>query len=154
MRKAIIVVAVVALSGAALADGKKKLAVREFKAQGVDRSTASILESQLCTELLNTGKVDVVCPDDLKAMMEFKKSEIAFGKCEGDEVACVEQVGKLANAERVLNGEIGKLDDQVILSVSLVDVASQKTLARRSESASDASGLLKKLPDLAKKLTE
>lgn len=160
MRNALVAVLVLALGSATLADAPKaeakkpKIAVRELKVNGVDRATGSILESQLCTELLNTGKVDVVCPDDLKAMMEFKKSEIAFGMCEGDEVACVEQVGKLANADRVLNGEVGKLDKDVIISVSLVDVAKQTTLKRASETAGTASDLLKKIPGLAKKLTE
>ena len=57
-----------------------------------------------------------------------------------------------AEAARVVTGEVSKLGETYLLSVSLIDAASAKVLARASEKAGKPEELLDKVNGLAKKL--
>jgi hypothetical protein len=144
-------IAAVPLDALAGEASPKKIAVNRFKAKGVDKDQAAAIESQLCTELVNAG-ADVLCADDLESILQVKRMQLGLGAC-ADEEACTKEIGNIAQANRVLNGELAKIDSTVILTVSLVEAESSKVLARLSEKTEDkAVKLLDKLGGMAKQL--
>jgi hypothetical protein len=136
---------------AAHADGKTRVAVRSFVAKGVDLSIAQTLETSFCTALSDAG-YDVLCPDDVKALIASKATELGTGACENDE-ECVKNIVKASNAARVVNGEVSKIGDTFIISVSMIDAKSGSVVGRASEKTPKVESLLDKVAPLAGKLS-
>lgn len=139
-----------AATPATAAETKPKIAVRAFAAKGVDPSTAATLETSFCTALGNEG-TDVLCPDEVKAMVSVKQQAMGFGSCDDDE-ACTRQISKVTDSQRVVTGEVAKLGELYIVSVTLIDAETNKVLARASDRSSKLEDLLDKVNGLAKKL--
>lgn len=137
-------------AGAANAEAKGKIAVRAFSAKGVDAAIASTLETSFCTALSEQG-LEVMCPDEVRALVTAKQADLGLGNCESDD-ACLQAIAKMSEAARVVTGEVAKLGDVYIISVALIDPASGKVISRASEKTPKLEDLLDKLAPLAKKL--
>ncbi len=131
---------------------KLRIAVKPLRAKGVDAAGTSIIESQLCTELFN-AHADAVCPDDLKAILATKQTQLELGACDNDDdTACAQKIAAASNTNRVLTGEIGKLEDNVVLTLSMVDVGSSAVVGRATEKAGSLGDLPAKLPGMLKQV--
>jgi TolB-like protein len=137
------------LPAVALAQGK--IAVQAFSAKGVDASVASTLETSFCTALSEQG-LDVICAEEVKAIVAASQRGLGFGTCEDEE--CLKNIAKAAEAARIVTGEVARLGDLFIMSVALIEPESNKVLARASERTKKVEDLLDKLTPLAKKLAE
>jgi TolB-like protein len=143
--------AVLVMAGPAQAEGKVKVAVRSFSAKGVDASVAGTLETSFCSALANQG-LDVLCPEDVKALVTAKQADLGLGNCESDE-ECVKAIAKVSDAARVVTGEVSKLGDAYLISVSIIDAKNGKVLGRAtSEKTNKVEDLLDRVDGLAKKL--
>jgi hypothetical protein len=146
--------AVVALlaSVAVAADTKPavKIAVRSFVAKGVDPSIAGVLETSFCSAL-GSESLDVICPEEIKAIISMKQSQLGFGSCDDDET-CMKNIAKATEATRVVTGEVSKLGELYIVSVALLDAETSKVIARASDKSSKVEDLLEKVTGLAKKI--
>jgi TolB-like protein len=127
-----------------------KVAVRQFGAKGVEASQAGTIETAFC-DALSKQSVEVVCSEDVKALMNIRQTDLGLGNCESEE-ECTKQVAKIAEASRVVTGEVSKLGDQFIVSVTMIDAESSKVVARASDKTGKIEALLDKLEGLAKKL--
>jgi hypothetical protein len=145
-----VVLALVLQPFAARADGKTRVAVRSFVAKGVDLSVAQTLETSFCTSLSEAG-YDVLCPDDVKALIASKATELGTGACDSDE-ECVRNIVKASNAARVVNGEVSRLGDTFIISVAMIDAKTGSVVARATEKTNKLEMLLDKVGPLASKL--
>jgi hypothetical protein len=143
-------VVILGLTGTAQADGKVRVAVRSFSPKGVDASVAATVETSFCSALANQN-VDVLCPDEIKALVAQKQGELGLGNCDSDD-ECVKSIAKVSDAAKVVIGEVAKLGDAFILSVSIIDSKSGRVLARGSEKVAKVENLLDKVDGLAKKL--
>jgi len=142
--------AVLAIATVAQAQTKTRVAVRSFAAKGVDASTAGTVETSFCNALSNQG-FDVVCPDDVKALISVKQADLGLGNCDSDE-ECIKNIAKVADAGRVVTGEVSKLGDQYIISATMIDAVSGHVLGRASETTKKIDDILDRLDSLAKKL--
>jgi len=131
---------------------KPKVAVKSFAAKGVDSSVAGTLETSFCNALANQS-MEVLCPDDLKAIISVKQTDLGMGSCDNEE-ECIKNIAKMSDAKRVVTGEVSKLGESFILSVAMIDAESGKVLSRASEKTSKLENLLDKVDSLAKKLAE
>jgi TolB-like protein len=129
---------------------KTRVAVRTFAAKGVDASVAGTIETSFC-DALSKQPFDVICPDDLKALLSVKQADLGLGTCENDD-DCIKSIAKLSEAKRVVTGEVSKLGDSFIVSVTMIDAESGKVLSRASDKTLKVEALLDKLEGLAKKL--
>lgn len=127
-----------------------KVAVRTFAAKGVDASVAGTIETAFC-DALSKQSLDVVCPDDIKALMSVRQTDLGLGNCDSEE-ECSKQVAKIASASHVVTGEVSKLGESFIVSATMIDAESGKVVARGSEKTSKLEALLDKLDGLAKQL--
>ena len=142
--------AFLAIATVAQAQTRTRVAVRSFAAKGVDASIAGTVETSFCNSLSNQG-FDVVCPDDVKALISVKQADLGLGNCENDD-ECIKNVAKVADAARVVTGEVSKLGDQFIVSVTMIDAQSGRVLGRASDNTKKVEDILDKLDGLAKKL--
>ena len=127
-----------------------KVAVRSFAAKGVETSVAGTIETAFC-DALSKQSLEVVCPDDVKALMSVRQTDLGLGNCDSEE-ECTKQVAKISEASRVVTGEVSRLGDSYIVSASMIDADSGKVLGRASEKTGKLEALLDKLEGLAKKL--
>jgi len=136
-------------AGTAQAEGKGRVAVRNFAAKGVDPSIASTLETSFCTALAD--HYEALCPDEIKALMATRQQQLGLGGCDNEE-ECLKAISTVSNAPKVVTGEVGKLGVKYILSVTLLEAETNKVLARGTESTEKVEDLLDKVVVLAKKL--
>ena len=142
---------VLALTPAARADGKLRVAVKRFVAEGVAPATASALESSFC-QALGAEAIDVLCPSDIQALVQLKQAQMSFGTCGDDDEKCVRELAKLTEATRIVTGKISKVGGLYLVNLTLLDAASGKVIARTSDRATKEEELVDKLAGLAKKL--
>lgn len=137
---------------ATAANGERlKIAVKPIRPKGVDPTGTSVIEVELCQELFKQH-ADAVCPDDLKAIIQVKQAQLELGGCDNDDAACTQKIANVANANRVLAGEIGKLDDQIVLTLSMLDAGNATVVGRASAKVSSLGDLSAKLPGMVKQL--
>lgn len=137
--------------GAGVASAADKVAVRGFNAKGVDPAIAGTLETSFCNALAEQS-MEVMCPDEMKALAGHEQIQLGVGSCAENDDACIKATAKAAEAPRVVTGEVSKLGETFIISVALIDAATGKVLARGSDKTTKLEDLLDKLPALAKKL--
>ncbi len=128
----------------------KRIAVRSFAAKGVDSNVAATVETSFCSALANES-LDVVCPDEIKALISVKQADLGLGNCDSDE-ECIKNIGKASDAGRVVTGEVSKLGESFIVSVAMIDSETGRVLSRASDKTPKVESLLDKLEGLAKKL--
>lgn len=146
---ALAAIAAVVLS-ANVASANDRVAVRSIGAKGVEASAAATIEGLLCSAIADQS-FDVVCPSDIEALMQNKAQAVSFGaSCDSDD--CLDQIAKIADAKKIVVGELSRLGDTFVLSLSLVDPAGDKVVNRASEKAAKLEEFLDKVPAVAKKL--
>ena len=142
------------LSWSSLAVAAERVVVQPFSAKGVDATVASIVESSFCSAL-GEEKVDALCPDALAAIMQNAQTKAGLGgNCGDEDAACLEGLAKATDARRVVTGEVSRLGDTFLVTVTLLDAGTNKVLVRATEKASKAEGLLDKVKPLAKKIAQ
>lgn len=143
-------VACVSLIGVALAS--ERVAVQTFGATGVDPTVASVVESSFCSALQDE-KVDALCADTLTAILQNAQTRAGLGgECGDKDADCLKGIAQATDAKRVVTGEVSRLGDTFLLTITVIDAASNKVLTRVSEKAGKAEGLLDKVKPLAKKV--
>lgn len=131
--------------------------VQPFSAsEGVERSVANALESIFCASLARQQPKDheVLCAGDVQALLIQKHVQMELGNCDQQEDVCLADFGQLAQAERLVRGEVSRAGGLYLLSVSVLDPANKKVLARASERAKSLEKLLDAVDGLAKKVVE
>lgn len=147
---ALAAVACVSLSGVALAS--ERVVVQSFSATGVDATVASVVESSFCSALQDE-KVDALCADALTAILQNAQTRAGLGGDCGDKDAeCLKGIAQATDAKRVIAGEVSRLGDTFLVTVTVIDAASNKVLMRATEKAGKAEALLDKVKPLAKKV--
>lgn len=154
MKKVLIATLTLIWASAAFAGEKApKYAVSELEAQGgVEKNVAALLSTEVCNKLYEIRKAEVVCPSDLKALAQVQGQVLALGGCKDGN--CTKNLAKLAKADRVITGSVGKVGEAFLLQLALTDAKNGKILARVSENAEgDASELLNRIGPAVTKLT-
>lgn len=145
-------VALASWAPAAQAEDKPqvRVAVRSFSAKGLEQSTASTLETVFCDALAKES-YDVLCSEDLNAILTQRQQELGLGQCESDD-DCLKSVGEIAHAAKMVTGEVSKVGDTYLISVTMIDVASGRVSSRATEKTTKLEQLLDKVPSVAHKL--
>ena len=109
---------------------KMSIAVLDLAPQGVDSSIAKTLSEIMRTELLNTGRFEVL----ERAQMDRLISEMKIQQSGLTDVENAAELGKMLNVEKLIIGSIGQMGNTYQLNVRLVDVVKAATeVAERSE---------------------
>lgn len=126
----------------------RNVAVVDFVGKNVSQADASIVAGFIRTELVNTGRVNVMERNNMDAILAEQK----FQNSGCTEQECAAQIGKLLNVSRMVLGTLSRLLDTYYITVSLVDVETGKVLASYDAEAGHAGGLKEACGALAGKL--
>lgn len=132
---------------------RERLVLMELEGAGTAGADAAALTDNLCSELAAHPRYELVCPGDLRALLQVQSMERLLG-CSAED--CVKQLGELARARQVVAGTVSRLGDTWSLSLRLLDTAGA-TVSRRADRKAegpDAAALLPALAPLAKSLLE
>ena len=125
---------------------QQKLVLLPLEAKGPDAGEVDTLTESLCMEAGKLGRFEVLCPSEVKALLEHSADQRLMG-CETAD--CVAQIGNLVSADLLVMGSIGKVDDTYTINVRLLDPKGSKVLGRAARSAEgQISGLLGQLGPL------
>ena len=119
MKKVLFAVAFLSLSISSLVCAQERLAVLPLAGSGVDVSTQETTYKLLVSEITKLKKYEVISKTEIEALV---------GDRGCSESACALEIGKQANAQKVVFGSLNKLGEKIILQYNLVDVSAGETL--------------------------
>jgi len=141
-------VAIVALAAPSVSDAPAPavaparlplLLVLPLRAEMGVESAARALDEMLVDAVAGLGRYKVIGASDLNAMLGVEKLKDAAG-C--DDVACAAELGGALGAPFLVAGHLGRLGEQAVLSLRLIDAKAAQPLARASaRGIGDAEGL-------------
>ncbi len=108
---------------------RQTLLVMPLRGEGDLDTAARALDEMILTAIHGLGRYDVLGPADLSALLGVEQMKDALG-C-GD-VACAAEIGGALGAPYLVAGQLGKLGDQAVLSLRLMDTKAPAVLERAS----------------------
>src|SRR5688572_19374439 len=106
----------------------KLVAVLDIKGSPGAEATASALTTVLTAEVGALDGFDAVSRNELQSILTHQANASELG-C--DDVGCLANVGKLANAQLVISGSVVKVEGAHVLAVSLIDPAGPNIVDRK-----------------------
>ena len=106
---------------------ESKLAVMPLVAKRVPKDTARVLDDILVSAIHRLQRYRVIGTSDIKAMLGLERMKDALG-CE--DVACAAEIGGALGADFLVSGSVGKLGDELFVSLALIDSARQEPVGR------------------------
>ncbi len=122
--------AVGVLAGApdARAEPAAKVILQDLAARGVSASDAAALTTATCTALAASGSLELLCGDELRALMQWNALASGLDRCRDD--ACAAAGARALHAERLVTGSVAKVGGELVLSLALIDAASGQVRGR------------------------
>jgi TolB-like protein len=128
---------------------KDRLAVMDFRADGLSQCSAQRISELIRTEIINTGVYTVIERNQMD--MVLKEQGIQQTGALSDEYAI--KVGELLSAQKILIGTAMKLGSSIIISGRIVDIEKGVAEFGAQQSAADEDELLEATALFCKKLT-
>lgn len=122
-----------------------QLLVLNLDAIDVPPDKVSILNGRIASLLSERSDVETVTTADIQAMAQIDASKAAMG-C--DESSCLAEIASALGARYVIYGRVGRLDDVILLQVSLFDASVGKPVSRQETQGAQLKELSANLPRL------
>ena len=123
--------------GAKKADDLRRILVTEITNNDVKAPWVPLLADHVAQKLsAGQEKIKALTMSDLAEVAKFAASQEELNCSE--KLACVSEMSKYANAPEVIQGRIGKIGDDYLLTLVLVDAAKANPLSRVSKNFTDA----------------
>ncbi|OIN95760.1 hypothetical protein AUJ66_08320 [Candidatus Desantisbacteria bacterium CG1_02_38_46] len=127
---------------------KMTAAVLDFEAgEGVSKGTAMTLSDYLRTQLVNSGKFNLVNRENVESILKEQKFQMT-GFTEKD----VAQAGKLLGVNKVFVGSLGKVGSTYLVNLKIVDVQSGRIERAETEECESENQLLAGVRNLVNKM--
>jgi len=129
-------------------EGNPHLAIMPFDANNVAPSDADTITNLFETAMVQTGQYSIIEHRQVDAILgaqEYSPSGLTT------ETGATE-VGNLLSAEQILMGEIGKVQDDYVLTTKIVDVETGQNLKADSVEGDSLGHIKERLPALAERL--
>ncbi len=130
------------LSGAA----PHRVLVMDIQVVGLDASVGTTVTQLLAEQLGRRAELKVSTLADLKESLSHEQSKQLLG-CQG-ESACMADLQRFTEAEYALSGSVGAIGKQVVLNLSLIDVAASRPLGRVGETLESLDKIAEAAPGL------
>lgn len=124
---------------------EERLLLHDLVAQGVEAPVAQALTSATCFELASTKGFDLMCPDDVRALMQWNAMASTFSACQDQ--ACLESSAKALDARLVVSGNVQKVGETFALTLALLDTRLGKVRARAEVKAASVDALHKQVAE-------
>lgn len=97
---------------------KMRIAIMDFKADGVPQQEARRITELIRTEVINSGKFNVIERDQLDKILQ----EQGFQQTGCTDESCAVKIGKLASANKMLVGSVMMVAGTTVINGRIVDV--------------------------------
>jgi TolB-like protein len=128
---------------------KMRLAVMEFKADGVSRSQALRVSELIRTAIINTGNYTVL----ERTQMDMILREQGFQQAGIFDDRSAARVGRILSTQKILVGTVMKLGSSIVISGRIVDVEKGSADKGANEEAASEDELLRTVTTFCEKLT-
>jgi hypothetical protein len=145
---ALIIILIHLLSATAMA-AKNRIAVMDFRADGISKEKALRISELIRTEIVNTNVYTVIERNQMD--MVFKEQGIQQTGVINDAYAI--KMGELLSAQKILIGTVMQLGDAIIISGRIVDIEKGIAEFAVNQSAANENQLLEATRLFCKKLT-
>jgi len=98
---------------------QERVAVLDFKSEEADRAAANVISNMLLTDLVNDGRFTVV----ERTQMETILREQSFQQTGCTDDSCAVKMGRLLSANKIVFGELSRVNDTMYITVRVIDVA-------------------------------
>jgi hypothetical protein len=122
---------------------KVRLLVMDLKSSEVDKATVSVLQGIVATGLAEYPELDVVSGDDVKQLVQLQAERQTMG-C-SDDAGCLAEIADALGAKLVVFGNVGKLDNSLVLNLNLFDSQKAVGLGRIVIQSDNTKSIPKKL---------
>lgn len=122
------------------------LAVAEFEGKNVSAADASVISDFLRTDLVKMDVFNVL----EREKMAFILAEQQFQMSGCTDRECVVDMGRLLNVEKVISGNLTKLEDIYYITASVIDIESGKIVVSERAECPKAEEIVKKVEELAR----
>lgn len=109
------------------------VAVLDFAAKNVSKDDADILAEYFRSELIKTGKFDVMDRNHIRKILDEQR----FQSTGATDLKSAVKIGKLTNTQYVFVGSYSKLDTLFMLNIEMVNVQTGKIEKSLNRSADD-----------------
>jgi hypothetical protein len=121
----------------------------EHVADEVGDDKVALLQGRLAQALAAHKELQLVTTNDLRAIVDLQAEKASVG-C--DNASCLAEVAAALGARYVVFGRVGKLDDTLLLQVSLYDAGAAKAVGRAEVTAKSLLELADKTTGLVQRL--
>ena len=121
-------------------ESRVSIAVIPLKSKGVNDILASNISDLIALELSKYKKYKVISQEDVRAILKMNREKIDMG-CE-DNVVCVAEVGGAMGASKILSGTIGKVGNEFIFTLQLIDIEKIEVEGRAGGRTTDEQSLM------------
>lgn len=142
--------AIISMVSACLSENIPTFMIIGLESRGVDTTTIQILTDKFKSELIKTGKVNVVEREKLSVLLKEQGLQ-QTGITNQDNII---KVGNLLNANRAISGEVGKVDGKYFLTIRILDIQSGKYIVSFDNMSLDLTEIMSvTIPEIAKKIS-
>ena len=119
------------------ADDSEKLAVFDFKNEGLKTDLIQQISNKIRNELTNTGSFDILDNEDIKTIIANQK--INLDDCSD---SCMSDLGRQVGANQILSGTVIVQDSLFTITAILLDIVSGKVIKKIDFETEDKNELL------------
>ncbi len=117
-------VLVLLIGSSALAQVNESFAILDLKGRGISALEAASLTDRLRSELVNTGKVNIVERGQMEAILAEQNFQLLG--CTSDE--CAVEVGQLLGVNKMVAGSVGKVGSTYSIDIRIINVETGKII--------------------------
>jgi hypothetical protein len=129
---------------------KTRIAILEFKGDGIPKGTANNVSELLRVEMVKTNKYIIIERTRMDAILK----EQGFQQTGCTDETCAVKIGKILSANKIMIGNVMKLQDMFVITSRIVDVETGSIELAEKESAKSEKDLYNAVQTLARNLTE
>ena len=122
----------------AMAQSVPKLGILPFAAKRINPDTVSILDDLLVHSVDQTHRYDIITASDINAMLGLEKMKDMLS-CTS--TVCIAELGGALGVDTLLAGSVSVLGDELIVSLTLIDIRKQHVQAREQVRVANQEGL-------------
>lgn len=122
---------------------RPQLLVLNLDAIDVPPDKVQILNGRMASLLSSRSDVETITSADMQAMAQIDATKATMG-C--DEASCLAEMASALGARYVIYGRVGRLDDLILLQISLFDASVGKPISRQEAQGMQLRELSEKLP--------
>ncbi len=112
----------------------------------ISAEKVKLLVGKLAASMGNRG-LEVITGADLRTMANLEADKSAAG-CDAASASCLAEIASALGARLVVSGQVGALDDNIFLQLSLFDAQAGRAVAREESRAKTLTVLADTIPDV------